>query len=101
MRSDSLDFTAVVRTVAQEARQMGLVVPAFRSPPGLAGADRTIRRRDADLVVSVRLRGRPFGDIVADVIEGVIVANSITPRQDLPVRRRLLRAVEREICHAA
>lgn len=94
MRADTLSFSAAVRAVAEEARRMGLRVPAFRSPPGIPGVDRTIRSRHGDLVVAVRVRGRAFADVAADVVEGVLVANSIPRTQDLRVRRRLLAVLE-------
>ena len=94
MRSETVAFSTAVRAVAREARSMGLAVPVFRSPPGLAGVDRTIRCRHGDLIVAVRLRGRPFGDVVADVVEGILVANAVPYGRDLRVRRRLLAAVE-------
>ncbi len=94
MRSDTVTFSTAVRAVASEARRLGLTVPAFRAPPAVAGADRTIRRRAGDVVVAVRVRGRPLADVVADVVEGVLVANSVPRAQDLAVRRCLLSAVE-------
>ena len=42
VRSDVIGFSAAVRAVAEEARQMGLVVPGFRSPPRLPDADPAI-----------------------------------------------------------
>ncbi|HZQ57328.1 MAG TPA: hypothetical protein VFA84_04805 [Acidimicrobiales bacterium] len=101
VRSDTLGFSAAVRAVAEEARRMGLVVPGFCSPPRLAGADRTIRRSRGEPIVAVRLRGRPFSDVVADVVEGVLVANGIRGRPQWQVRRRLLAAVERVLAPAA
>jgi hypothetical protein len=44
--------------------------------------------------VAVRVRGRPFSDVVADVIEGVLVSNGIPRGRDMRTRRRLLDAVE-------
>ena len=83
--SATVTFSTIVRTVAHEARRMGLVVPVFRSPPGLSDADRTICRRHDALVVAVRVRGRPFGDIVADVVEGILVTNRIPRGRDRKV----------------
>ena len=80
---------------------MGLVVPGFRSPPRLPDADRTIRRSAGEPIVAVRVRGRPFADVVADVVEGVLVANGIRGRPEWRVRRRLLAAVERVLVRAA
>ena len=36
----------------------------------LVGVDRTLRRRGGGAVVSVRLRGRPWPAVLADMIEG-------------------------------
>ena len=101
VRAESVGFSAAVRAVAEEARRMGLVVPGFRSPPRLAGADRTIRRTSGEPIVAVRLRGRPFADVVADVVEGVLVANGIRGRPEWRARRRLLAAVEKVFVRAA
>jgi hypothetical protein len=89
----SLRFATAVRLVAAEARSLGLEVPGFRSPPRLPGADRSLRRRPgAPPAIAVRLRGRPFDAIVADMVEGVVVANGLTGGRADEVRRRLLGA---------
>ena len=95
--ASSLRFAHAARRLAGECRARGLVVPAFRSPPGLSGADRTVRRRaDGGVVVAVRVRGRPIATVLADLVEGVLVAN----RQVLEggavdtVRRQLLEALD-------
>ena len=49
------------RRLGAAARAAGLVVPAFRCPPRVAGVVRTIRRYPGGAVVSVRLRDRPCG----------------------------------------
>jgi hypothetical protein len=100
MHSETISFSAAVRAIGQEARRMGLVVPGFRSPPRLPGANRTIRRSEGQPIIAVRLRGRPLGDVVADVVEGVMVANGV-PLGDLGSRRRLLEAVEATCQEAA
>ena len=90
----SLRFAAAVRALAVEARRLGLDVPGFRSPPRLAGADRSLRRRPgASPAVAVRLRDRPFAAIAADMVEGVIVANGLTGPRAAEVRTRLLAAL--------
>lgn len=74
----TLSFAHAVRLVGAEARRRGLAVPGFRSPPGVAGADRTVRRlRDGGAIVAVRLRGRSLPDIVADLVDGVLAANGL------------------------
>lgn len=97
MRSELLTFATIARTVARQARTMGLVVPVFRSPPRLAGADRTICLRHGDLIVAVRSRGRPFGDVASDVVEGIVVCNPRNDRETMHIRRELLRALEAEL----
>lgn len=79
----TVEFAAAARTLARVARRQGLVGPSFRCPPRLVGVDRTIRRRGDSAVVSVRVRSRPWVAVLADMIEGVVVANQLTsPRAD-------------------
>jgi hypothetical protein len=98
MAAESLRFSVIARSVAAEARQLGLRVPAFRSPPRLQGATRTIRRRDGSVLVAVVIRGRPVADVVADVIEGVVVANGLRGPAAARCRRRLASAVDGLSC---
>lgn len=77
------EFAAAARTLNRVARTRGLVGPSFRCPPRLVGVDRSIRRRRDGAVVAVRLRGRPLGAVLADMIEGVVVANRLrSPHAD-------------------
>jgi hypothetical protein len=74
-----VQFSESVRRVVGLARRGGLRPPVFRSPPSLAGVDRTIRRRaSGSVVVAVRRDGRPLAAIQADVIEGVVAANDLS-----------------------
>ena len=75
----TLEFAPSARTLTREARRRGLVGPSFRCPPRLVGIDRSIRRRPDGAVVSIRLKGRPRGAVIADMIEGVVVANGLRP----------------------
>jgi DNA-binding LacI/PurR family transcriptional regulator len=75
----TIDFASAARTIARHARRRRLVAPAYRCPPRLVGVDRTIRRRPDGVVVSVRVKGRPRAAVLADMIEGVIVANGLAP----------------------
>ena len=77
--ASTVDFAASARTLTREARRRDLVGPSFRCPPRLVGVDRTIRRRGQGAIVSVRLRGRPWIAVLADMIEGVVVANRLRP----------------------
>jgi hypothetical protein len=73
----ALRFARTARRLGAAARAAGLTVPAFRCPPRLAGAPRTIRRYAGGAVISVQLRERPFEQVAADMVEGVIVANRL------------------------
>ena len=75
-------FAAAARALGEVARAAGLLVPGFRSPPRLAGVDRTMRRQVdtagvETVTVSVRIKGRPWVSVLADMIDGVIVANAL------------------------
>lgn len=88
------EFARVARRLADAARMMGLVAPGFRSPPRLAGADRTIRRGGSgSSLVAVRAQDRPWAAVVADLIEGVVVANRLDQRTALRARAELWAAV--------
>lgn len=69
------------------------MVPAFRSPPRVAGAARTIRHLGDGAVVAVQLRGRDAAAVATDMIEGIVVANRLDVARAEPVRRRLAQAV--------
>ena len=94
MEATSLRFAAAVRTLGLAARGQGLVLPGFRSPPRLAGADRTLRRRaDGAAIVAIALRGRPFEAVLSDMIEGVLVANGLDGAAATRTRTALWEAV--------
>jgi hypothetical protein len=90
----TVEFAAVARTLTREARRRGLAGPSFRCPPRLIGVDRSIRRRTNGAVVSIRLQGRPRGAVIADMIEGVVVANGLRPPAADRVRTELWAALE-------
>ncbi|HSJ92085.1 MAG TPA: hypothetical protein VK917_08440 [Ilumatobacter sp.] len=90
--SSTADFAAAARTLTSEARRRGLVGPSFRCPPRLVGVDRTIRRRRDGAIVSVRVRGRPWPAVLADMIEGVVVANRLVPPRADRLRTELWEA---------
>jgi len=90
----SVRFASVARVVAEQARRHGMKVPAFKSPPRVAGADRTVRRSGRDVVVAVQVRGRPFGAVIADLIEGVVVTNELSGVEAGRARSLLWSAVD-------
>jgi hypothetical protein len=94
--ADTVRFAAAARLLALEARRRGLAVPGFRSPPRLRGADRTLRWRGASATVAVRVRGRPWIAVLADMVEGVVVANHLTGVEADALRGGLWEAVGEE-----
>lgn len=103
MEATSLRFAHAARTLGDVARAAGLLVPSFRSPPRLVGVDRTIKRvarpdADAsfDVAVSVRIKGRPWVSVLADMIDGVLVANDLTGPTAGAARTALWAAVEHD-----
>lgn len=95
-----IGFTQAARQIGAAAGAAGLTVPAFRSPPRRTGAVRTIRRLPGGPVVAVRLVGRPLGDVIADLVEGVVVANELSGDGASRVRRRLVQAAAASV-HAS
>ena len=94
MEATSLRFSAVARTLGAAARRRNLVVPGFRSPPRLREAERTVRRLPGGgITVAVRLRDRPFAAVVADMVEGVVVANALSGTEATRTRTALWDAV--------
>ena len=87
-------FADAARRLGAAAHEAGLEVPAFRSPPRVPGAARTIRRYPAGSVVSVRLRGRPFAEVVADMVDGVVAANRVPPADAPRIRNRLVAGLD-------
>ena len=78
VRSPSVEFAEAARTLRDEARRLGLAAPNYRSPPRLEGAERTVRRSaGGDAQVAVRIRRRPWNAVLADMVEGVVVANRL------------------------
>ena len=91
--SSTVLFAHAARRLGAATRAAGLTVPAFRCPPRRTGALRTIRRLPGGPVVAVVLRGRAFSDVLADMVEGIIIANRLQDPAAARVRRTLLDAV--------
>ena len=92
----SLDFGSAARSLARASHLRGLVVPVFASPPPRPDLDRSIRRRNGSPVVSIRLRGRPRSAVLADMIEGIVVANNLEGAKADLVRSALWLAIDGE-----
>jgi len=94
MPPPSIRFARAVQALAASARAQRLMVPGFRSPPRLRGVQRSIKRWPGGATVSVVVRGRPWPAVQADLVEGVVAANSLSgPRAD-QARAALWRALE-------
>lgn len=93
MQATSFRFATAARALGQAARLRELVVPSFRSPPGL-DVQRSIRRRAGVPTVAVRLRERPWSAVLADMVEGIVVANGLSGARADRVRAALWLAVE-------
>jgi hypothetical protein len=90
-------FGRLARTLGDEARRSGLAVPGFRSPPRVPGVTRTIRRAAAGApVVAVALQGRPAGEVIVDMIDGIVAANGLRGVQAEQARLALSRTVVRD-----
>ena len=91
---DSFQFSTACRSLSAAARAAGLQAPSFRSPPGVEGATRTIRRRGRTAaVLSVAIHGRPTEVILSDLVEGVVVANRLEGTEAIRARSLLWEAV--------
>ncbi|MCU1394913.1 MAG: hypothetical protein JWM34_3341 [Ilumatobacteraceae bacterium] len=85
----AIEFAHAARALTMEAQRRGLIGPSYRCPPRVVGVDRTLRRHAAGTVIAVRLRGRAFVAVLADMIEGVVVANGLNATQAIRLRGEL------------
>jgi hypothetical protein len=92
--ASTIDFATTARALTRAARRLGLSAPGFRCPPGLVGVDRSIRRRHDGAVISIRLQGRPRAAVIADMVEGVVAANRLTPPRSDRARAELWSALD-------
>ena len=99
--ASTVEFAAAARTLGRAAARRGLVAPSFRCPPRLVGIDRTIRRRAGAAVVSVRVKDRPREAVLADMIEGVVVANALAAPEADRTRTELWAVVVRTLASPA
>lgn len=94
MQSSSLRFARAVQALAAAARALGLTVPGFRSPPRLVGVQRSIKRWPGGATVAVVVRGRPWAAVQADLIEGIVAANALSPPASDRARADLWQALQ-------
>ncbi len=93
MEATALSFANAARALAVACRERDLMVPGFRSPPRVPGAERTVRRWPGGATVSVGVRGRPFPAVVADMVEGIVVVNRLSGVEATRVRTALWDAI--------
>ncbi|MEN9792035.1 MAG: hypothetical protein RL330_113 [Actinomycetota bacterium] len=94
--SRTATFLEAARVIGAAAVELDCTPPGFRTPPRILGANRTVRRAPDGPggVVAVRVSGRPFIAVVADMVEGVVVLNRLAPDEADRVRTGLWRALE-------
>ncbi len=94
----ALGFASAARQLTLAAQRRGLDCPLFRSPPELPGMLRSLRRnRDGSVTVSVVVRGRNRLAVLADMIDGVVVANNLEFGDASQVRDELWSAISSEV----
>ena len=92
-----LAFAEAARLLGMAVRGQELVMPSFRSPPREVGRRRTLARHDdGSVTVSVMVRNRIWEAVLADMIEGVVVANGIDGIDAEVLRDQLWEALEGE-----
>ncbi|HVV36294.1 MAG TPA: hypothetical protein VHC63_06790 [Acidimicrobiales bacterium] len=90
------EFAQVVRQLMHATAGAGMRAPAFKSPPRLPEAQRTIRWLAPDkAIVAVRRANRPSDAVVADMIEGVVRANRLSGSEAQDAARKLAACLTR------
>lgn len=74
--SVSIQFSITIRTLGRIAHQLGYQTPQFRCPPPSAKYQRSVRRNNDVLSISIVIRGRPWLAVLADIVEGFVLANA-------------------------
>ena len=73
----------------------------FRSPPRAVAAVRTIRRTARGATVSVVVAHRPWANVLADLVDGVVAVNRLEGGAAIRCRTALWAALERDEVLAA
>ncbi|MEY2474167.1 MAG: hypothetical protein QOK28_3496 [Actinomycetota bacterium] len=90
------EFAHVVRQLMQAAAVAGMRAPAFKSPPRLPDAQRTIRWLSPEkAIVAVRRANRGSDAVVADMIAGVVRANGLSGSAAQDAARKLAECLTR------
>src|SRR5215207_5445849 len=99
-RPATVMFADAAKVLAGVARAHGLAAPSFRTPPRTVGLDRTVRRTAHGGAVAVRVKGRPWPAVIADMIDGVIAINRLSSATANRVRADLWDAALDRVGHA-
>ena len=76
------EFSDLVADLSRWARRRKLRMPGVQSPPRVEGVERVVRRFGGEVrTIAVMVRGRRRGDVLADVVAGILLANGVA-RQD-------------------
>jgi hypothetical protein len=76
--TSATDFAAIGRVLANAATGRNVDGPTFRSPPRIPGVQRSVtRHRDGSVTVAVAVRHRPMLAVLADMIDGVVLASGL------------------------
>ena len=95
-----MQFARTARALTSAAHGLGLMSPTFRSPPRAHAVRRTIRRRpDGVPTVSIAVRGRPWPAVVADMVDGVVLANDVDDAAAGQLRDALWAAIDQEVLY--
>lgn len=93
-----LAFAEAARRLGAAVRGQGLVMPSFRSPPREIGRRRSLTRHaDGSVAVAVMVRNRVWEAVLADMIEGIVVANRMAGIDAEVLRDLLWEALESEL----
>ncbi len=92
-----LAFAEAARQLGMAVRGQGLVMPSFRSPPREVGRRRTLAHHsDGSVTISVMVRNRVWEAVLADMIEGLVVANRMDGIDAEVLRDQLWEALDGE-----
>lgn len=80
--SYSVNFVSVVRTLGRIANQREFISPSFRCPPPSAKFQRSMRNLgEGEITISIVIRERPWLAVLADIVEGFVIANKSLERE--------------------
>ena len=90
-------FKNVAEKIQSGADSLGLTAPYFKTPPGISGHTRTLKRTDDEQwIVSVEIKERLTSVVIADMIEGVCAANSLDEKLAGEIRSHLWKSATTE-----